>query len=257
MREEIKSGQAEMRSTLDALLMDLNDGRNETKACNGATETELDPGMMQPIEEHQEIPKGEATVMPVREPRKQRRVCNLATDPHQTRTVRTQGNCIFRRKLAATCRKVSRHAKVAWRKRNLFRNAQTQRNCGLRKRLTVTGRNTTRRATVAWHSENVARKDWTRASVVQENQRERTFGRKTAKSIGGRRRRQQPRLETMGNDNKLFRKIMGLEFGKRAFRISSGIRRRRDWSLRKDRRLGNEMRNSGWSGSRYCRSTGH
>jgi hypothetical protein len=52
MREEIKSGQAEMRSTLDEWLMDLKDGRKETTACNEATGTEPDPGMMQSIEEH-------------------------------------------------------------------------------------------------------------------------------------------------------------------------------------------------------------
>jgi hypothetical protein len=40
----------------------------------------------------------------------------------------------------------------------------------------------------------------------------------------------------MGNGNKVFRKMMGLEFGKRgAFRISSGIGKRRDWFLWKSR----------------------
>jgi hypothetical protein len=34
MREEIKSGWAEMRSTLDEWLMDLKDGRKETPTCN-------------------------------------------------------------------------------------------------------------------------------------------------------------------------------------------------------------------------------
>jgi hypothetical protein len=36
--------------------------------------------MMQYIEEHQEIPKGEAAVMPVGEPRKQCRDQNLAVE---------------------------------------------------------------------------------------------------------------------------------------------------------------------------------
>jgi hypothetical protein len=36
--------------------------------------TEPDPGMMQSIEEHQETPKGEAAVMPVRGLKKRRRV---------------------------------------------------------------------------------------------------------------------------------------------------------------------------------------
>jgi hypothetical protein len=74
---------------------------------------------------------------------------------------RTQRYCESRRKLAAACRNVSHRTKVAWRKRNLFRNVQTQRNCGLQKRRTVTGSKRTCWATVAWRSENVVRKDWT------------------------------------------------------------------------------------------------
>jgi hypothetical protein len=44
---------------------------------------------------------------------------------------RTRGNCESRRKLASACRKVSRSAKVAWRKMNLFRNLQTENIVGL------------------------------------------------------------------------------------------------------------------------------
>jgi hypothetical protein len=64
MREEIKSGQAGMISTLDEWLMDLKDGRKETTNCNEATETKLDPGLMQSIG-HQKIHKEDAAVMPV------------------------------------------------------------------------------------------------------------------------------------------------------------------------------------------------
>jgi hypothetical protein len=39
-----------------------------------ATNIEQDPGMMQSVEEHQEIPTEDAAIMPVREPRKQRRI---------------------------------------------------------------------------------------------------------------------------------------------------------------------------------------
>jgi hypothetical protein len=77
--------------------------------------------MMQSKEEHQEIPKIEAAVMPVGEPRKRRRICNLAADRRQKRTERTRGYRGSRRKTTATCKRVSRRAKVAWRKRNLFR----------------------------------------------------------------------------------------------------------------------------------------
>jgi hypothetical protein len=42
-------------------------------------------------------------------------------------------------KLAAACRKVSRRATVAWRKRNIFRKSWTPRNCGPRKEVTASG----------------------------------------------------------------------------------------------------------------------
>jgi hypothetical protein len=143
--------------------MDLIDGRKETTASNEATETKLDPRMMRSIEELQNILKGEAAVMSVGEPRKRRRVCYLAAQRRQKRKERTRGNRGSRRKLAATCRKVSRLAKVAWRKRNLFRNVQTQKkNCRPRRRLAITGRKPTSRATAAWRNRNVVKKDWTR-----------------------------------------------------------------------------------------------
>jgi hypothetical protein len=61
---------------------------DETTACNGATKTQPDPGMMQSIEEHQEVSKEDAAVMPFGEPRKRRRV---KADVHcyATSTIRT------------------------------------------------------------------------------------------------------------------------------------------------------------------------
>jgi hypothetical protein len=85
--------------------------------------------MMQSIEEHQENPKGEAAVMPVGGPRKRRKVRNLAAERRQKRKERTRGYIGSRRKLAAACRKVSRRAKVARRKRNLFRKIRTLEKC--------------------------------------------------------------------------------------------------------------------------------
>jgi hypothetical protein len=57
----------EMKAVIQPIRSELDD----TTAGQEATETEPNPGMMQSIEEHQEIPKGEAMVMPVGEPRKQ------------------------------------------------------------------------------------------------------------------------------------------------------------------------------------------
>jgi hypothetical protein len=104
-------------------MMVMSDARYERMmACLGKTEadtekTEPDPGLMQSTEEHQEIPKEEAAVMPVGEPRKRRKVCNLAAEHRQKRKERTRENRGSWRKSAAACRKASRRAKVAWRKR--------------------------------------------------------------------------------------------------------------------------------------------
>jgi hypothetical protein len=47
--------------------------------------------MMQSIEEHQKIPKGEAAVIPVGEPRKRHRVQNLGVERRQKREEGTRG----------------------------------------------------------------------------------------------------------------------------------------------------------------------
>jgi hypothetical protein len=144
LKGDIKSSQAEMRSTVYVMRFELKETiRHEMKAvmksiwskldemtaCNDATENELDPGMMQSIEEHQ-VPNEEAAVMLVRKLRKWHRVQNVAVERHQKRKERTWGKIGSRRKSAATCRKVSRHAKVARQKRKLVRRIGTQENCG-------------------------------------------------------------------------------------------------------------------------------
>jgi hypothetical protein len=118
----------------------------ETTTSREATETKPNPGMMQSIEEHQEGPKGEAA-------RKQRRVRNLAAKRLRKRKERTRGNSGSRRKSAAAFRKVSRHAKMAWRKRNRIRNIRTLKKCGRRKEFSAGGIRTTRCAKVARHKE--------------------------------------------------------------------------------------------------------
>jgi hypothetical protein len=101
MGEDIKSNQAERRSTMcairsvsketlrhemKAVIQPIRSNVDEKIAYSEATETKPDPRLMQSTEEHQKIPKGEVAVIPVGEPRKRRRVCNK-------RKVRTRGNC--------------------------------------------------------------------------------------------------------------------------------------------------------------------
>jgi hypothetical protein len=98
MREDIKSGQEEMRSIVDEWMTDIKDVRKEMIACEEETEadtekTEPHSEMMQSTVEHQEIPLGESIVRPVRGLRKQRRVWKLAAEHHQKPKERTQGFC--------------------------------------------------------------------------------------------------------------------------------------------------------------------
>jgi hypothetical protein len=69
-----------LKRMMEEMLRANQDCLKEMTTCNEVTETELDPGMMQSIEEHQEVPMEDTTVMPVGQPRKRRRVCNLAAE---------------------------------------------------------------------------------------------------------------------------------------------------------------------------------
>jgi hypothetical protein len=68
-------------------------------------------------------------------------------------------------KSAAACRKVSRCAKVAWRKRKLIKKIQIQENCEPRKELAVASMEMAHCAKVAWHKRNIIRSKWTRAKA--------------------------------------------------------------------------------------------
>jgi hypothetical protein len=81
---------------------------------------------MQSVEEHHEIPKEDAAVMPVGEPRKRRRDRNLAVGRHQKPKRRIQESCESRKRLNIAGKKMTRRATVAWRKRKVFRKIVTQ-----------------------------------------------------------------------------------------------------------------------------------
>jgi hypothetical protein len=116
----------------------------ETTVCHEATEADMekivpDSGMMQSVAEHQEVPREDAAVVPVRGLRKQRRGRKQAAGRREESKKLNRGICGSREKLAAACRKVSRHAAVAWRKINVFRKIVTHGYCGLRKEVTAAG----------------------------------------------------------------------------------------------------------------------
>jgi hypothetical protein len=131
MRQEIKCAQAEIRSTIDAWITDIRDARIKTTACQEVTganpeKTEPNPGEKETSVEHQEIPKEDATVIPVGGLSKRRRDRNLAAGRRQKPKKRIQANCESKRRLTVAGRKMTRHATVAWRKRNVFRRTGTQ-----------------------------------------------------------------------------------------------------------------------------------
>jgi hypothetical protein len=143
----IKTVKEEMRAMVDAC-------HKEMMAYLGKTEADTEkpdpiPGMMQSTENHQEIPKGEAAVIPVKGWKKQRRARKPAAGRRGEPNELTRSDCGSGKHLAAACRKVSRCATVAWRKRNVVRRIVIQENYGPRSTLTAAGIMTTRCAKVA------------------------------------------------------------------------------------------------------------
>jgi hypothetical protein len=99
----------------------LKECRSETAASQEVTETDPDPGTMQSVEEHQEIPKEEAAVMPVGGLRKRRRDRNLATRRRQKPKGRIRASCESRSRLTFAGKKMTRRATVAWCRKSFVR----------------------------------------------------------------------------------------------------------------------------------------
>jgi hypothetical protein len=129
-----------------------------------ATDLKGNPEEMECELEHQEAPKEDAVVKPVegqnRRHRGRKQIARRRGEPKEL----NRGICGSRKKLAAACRKVSRRATVAWRKRNILRKSWTQRNCGLRKEVAAAGIKVTRRPGVARRKRNFVREDSTRGN---------------------------------------------------------------------------------------------
>jgi hypothetical protein len=156
-----------------------------------------------------------------------------------------RGDCGSRRKLAAACRKVSRRAVVARRKRNVFRKIRTQGKCGTRKELAAAGRRMTQSAKEV-RRRGQDRNRYDQDSVVQETREETLEGPECNNGIRDRGFRQQlrgnNRIKNQGTRRQLLlkikrisevfdRKTFGLEFVKRAIGMSSGLRKMGNWTL--------------------------
>jgi hypothetical protein len=70
---------------------------------------ELDTGMMQSMEKHQDVPSVDVAVMPVKGLEKRRRELKSTAGRRGEPKKLNRGNCGSRKKFAVACRKVSRH----------------------------------------------------------------------------------------------------------------------------------------------------
>jgi hypothetical protein len=94
--------------------------------------------------ERREVPTEEASVKSSGITKKRHRGRHIAAGRRREPKELTQRDWGSRGKLAAACRKVSRRAAVAWRKRNIFKTIRTRGNGGSRRKSSVAGRKITR-----------------------------------------------------------------------------------------------------------------
>jgi hypothetical protein len=227
----------------------IQDEQNETKACNEATEKiEENPGMMQSAEEHQDVGSKGVAVMPVKVLKKRRRGRKLIAGRRGEPKKLIRGNCGYRKKLAAACRKVSSGAAVAWLKRNVFRRSGIQKNFGRRKELAIAGIRRTHCAQLVLRKER-SHEGTSVEEGRRKNQTKNKFARGTSKSRTPRRRQwatQQGNNRTRKRNPKkhskrtgtviqTFGKTTGLKFSERVSRSTVGLRRIRTRTLWRDR----------------------
>jgi hypothetical protein len=193
-------------------------------ACLGETDAnteKINPGMMQSVEEHQEVPIEDVAVMPVKGLKKRRRVGKSTAGRCGEPKKLNRGNCGSRKKLAAACRKVSRRARMAWQKRKLFRESETRGYCESRKGVTVADRRTSHHATV-WRKRIL-----TRNIQIQESRKSsKDFAvngmRKGPGCKNGIRRRGVKVLPHMRKERKTTNGIKGWSAGQRSHLESGG-----------------------------------
>jgi hypothetical protein len=136
MKAEREADREQSKADVEQMQAEMEERRTVTQAKTDKKLKELtEPSqeMMQSAEEHQEVPREEAAVIPVRGRKRRHRGQKEAAGRHGEPKELTRGDCGSQKKLAAACRKASRRATVAWCKRNVFRKSWTHGNCGPRK----------------------------------------------------------------------------------------------------------------------------
>jgi hypothetical protein len=157
-REESKAWREKMKAEREAWREEMRADREQWKAkmdermtatqvkSDGKLKELTEPReeMMQPAEEHQQVPREDAVVIPVRGRKRRHRGRKQAAERRGKPKELNRGDHGFKKKLAATCRKASRRATVAWLKRNVFRKSWIHGNCGPRKEVTASIKKVTR-----------------------------------------------------------------------------------------------------------------
>jgi hypothetical protein len=191
---------------------------------------EPDPEGMKSEVEHWEAPKEDAVGKLVKGRKKQHRGWKHAAEQHGEPMEVTQGDCGSQRKLTAACRKVSRHARVALCKRDVFRKILTWGNLASRIKLAATGMRMTRCTAMAWRREQGLQRQG-KDDMAMRTLKGRMSRMKCQKDpeckIGikdpGTRRQLHLKIERMSE--RIDRKAFGLRFVKRAPGMPSGFQK--------------------------------
>jgi hypothetical protein len=182
-RDELKAKLDSNRSRMAKFEEKMDDYRKRRMAhhtcimaCLVQTEantekTVPDSEMMQSVKEHQEVPREEVAVTPVKGLKKRRRVQKLAAERLQELKERTQGFCGSRKRVTVACRMTFRHSRLARRKKDVFKKKiRIQGSRELRKKLAADGITMTHSAKVA-RRRGHARRLYDQGNVGQRTQK--------------------------------------------------------------------------------------
>jgi hypothetical protein len=157
MLAEIKADQGRMEAKMDAnhkKMMALLDAHHErTMASLGKTEAtnfKANPEEMESVMEHREVPNEEVAVKSSATIKRRHRGWKPAAGRRGKPKKMTRGDGGSGRKSAASCRRKSHRAKIAWRESSLFRKILVQASRESRKEFAVAHREMTHHAKVTW-----------------------------------------------------------------------------------------------------------
>jgi hypothetical protein len=151
-QEMLATMEARIKEDIKAACHSMRVWREETLACQQSTEAnpetteacrdgnDRSPEEMESEVERREVPTEEAAVKSSRTMKKRHRGRRMAAGRRGKPMELTRRDCGSRGLLAAACRKVSRRATVAWRKRYVSRKIRTQGSCGPRQKLAAARR---------------------------------------------------------------------------------------------------------------------